>query len=468
MPTGTSSPAPRSTRAKPTAKRSTSTVAGIGVTARSRGPHEVADAVRLHPLRILSVLEHGAERRPHRAFVEGGASERGERHRPVDRLRDARAACTARARAPTRRRPPPDEPRSRTPRARAAARSRPRARSPDGRPSGRGSGASSASCTSRVRFDVITTSGGTCGAERAELGHRDRVVRQHLEQEGLELVVGAVDLVDQEDRRRPLAVVDRLQQRPPHQEALGVELVFERVGGCVRADLARGLGRAQVQQLAGVVPLVHGLRDVEALVALQAQQLAPGPAGEHLGHLGLADSRFAFEQQRPVQRLREEDRRREALIGQVVVRGERIAHIVDGLGRVLRRCSHHLQRRLSATFRGNGGGSDGPRLERQAGGRRGCVDGSRLRVCRGARRRRRSRRDLRPRQGPHRRGRGQDRPERDAPRRGCLDDRRCDRVRRGRAGSARRARRPRDERRRTSARRLRLDSPRRVRRPRSS
>ena len=117
------------------------------------------------------------------------------------------------------------------------------------------------------------------GAERAELGHRDRVVGQHLEQERLELVVGAVDLVDQEDRRRPLAVVDRLQQRPAHEEALGVELVFERVGRRVGADLAGGLGRAQVQQLAGVVPLVHGLRGVEALVALQAQQVAARSSG---------------------------------------------------------------------------------------------------------------------------------------------------------------------------------------------
>jgi hypothetical protein len=40
------------------------------------------------------------------------------------------------------------------------------------------------------------------GAERAELGHRDRIVRKHFEQKGLELVVCAVDLVDEEDRRR--------------------------------------------------------------------------------------------------------------------------------------------------------------------------------------------------------------------------------------------------------------------------
>ena len=38
-------------------------------------------------------------------------------------------------------------------------------------------------------------------ADRAEFRNRDREVRQELEQERLELIVGAVDLVDQEDDR---------------------------------------------------------------------------------------------------------------------------------------------------------------------------------------------------------------------------------------------------------------------------
>ena len=87
-----------------------------------------------------------------------------------------------------------------------------------------------ASCTSRVRFDVMITIGGVGGAERAQLGHRDRVVGQHLEQERLELVVGPVDLVDEQHRRRALAVVDGPQQRAAHEEALGVQLVLELVG----------------------------------------------------------------------------------------------------------------------------------------------------------------------------------------------------------------------------------------------
>ena len=95
----------------------------------------------------------------------------------------------------------------------------------------------------------------------------------------------------------PSPVVDGPQQRPAHEEPLGVELVLQLVGAGA-GRLAGGLGGAQVEQLAGVVPLVDGLGDVDALVALQADQLAAGPAGQHLGHLGLADAGLALEQQR--------------------------------------------------------------------------------------------------------------------------------------------------------------------------
>ena len=59
----------------------------------------------------------------------------------------------------------------------------------------------SASDSSRVPLDVITTSGRRVGAHRAELGNRQLEVRQQLQQIGLEGLVGAVDLVDQQHRR---------------------------------------------------------------------------------------------------------------------------------------------------------------------------------------------------------------------------------------------------------------------------
>ena len=77
-----------------------------------------------------------------------------------------------------------------------------------------------------------------------QLGNRDLVVGEHLEQERLELVVGPVDLVDQQDRRRPLAVVDGPQQRAAHEEALGVQLVLQRVGGGAGGGAGRPRRRA--------------------------------------------------------------------------------------------------------------------------------------------------------------------------------------------------------------------------------
>ena len=55
--------------------------------------------------------------------------------------------------------------------------------------------------------------------------------------------------------------------------------------------MSRSDMRPDVQQLAGVVPLVHRLVGVDALVALQPDQLAAEHRGERLGDLGLADAR---------------------------------------------------------------------------------------------------------------------------------------------------------------------------------
>ena len=47
---------------------------------------------------------------------------------------------------------------------------------------------------------------------------------EELEQQRLELVVGPVDLVDQQHRRRRAAVPDRLQDRALLQELLGEQV----------------------------------------------------------------------------------------------------------------------------------------------------------------------------------------------------------------------------------------------------
>ncbi len=164
------------------------------------------------------------------------------------------------------------------------------------------------------------------GRERAELGDGDRVIGQHFQQEGLELVVGPVDLVDEQHGHRSFAMGDGPQQWPPHQEALRIQLVFG-FGG--RAD---GLGRSEMQELAGVVPFVDGLGHIDAFVTLQPQQLTARPSRQHLGHFGLAHAGFAFEQQRAAQCDREEDHRSQAFVGQIAVGPQGGAHFVYGRG----------------------------------------------------------------------------------------------------------------------------------------
>ena len=126
----------------------------------------------------------------------------------------------------------------------------------------------SASWISRVRLLVISVIGGCVGLHRAELGDGDLVLGQHLEQEGLEGLVGAVELVDQQ-HRRPRAGVERLQQRRARS---GCAREYRSARQLLAVDVVRGFGQADLEHLPRVVPLVGGLRHVQALVALQADQ----------------------------------------------------------------------------------------------------------------------------------------------------------------------------------------------------
>ena len=65
------------------------------------------------------------------------------------------------------------------------------------------------------------------GLDRAEFRDRDLEVGEHFEQERLERLVGAVEFVDQQHRRAGGVGLERLQQRPLDQEALGEDVVLE-------------------------------------------------------------------------------------------------------------------------------------------------------------------------------------------------------------------------------------------------
>ena len=79
------------------------------------------------------------------------------------------------------------------------------------------------------------------------------------------MFVGAVDLIDQQDRRQRARMLDGAEQRPLDQVVPAEQVVRTQ-----RVTL--GLGQPDRQQLARVVPFVGGLGDVDALVALQSDQ----------------------------------------------------------------------------------------------------------------------------------------------------------------------------------------------------
>ena len=110
-------------------------------------------------------------------------------------------------------------------------------------------------------------------------------------------------------------MLERLQQRPAQQEAAREQLAL--------VDAA--LGGAQREQLARVVPVVERLVDVDALVALQADEARAGRAGERLGHLRLAHARLALDEQRQAELAGEEHRDGQRAVGEVALLAQRLA-----------------------------------------------------------------------------------------------------------------------------------------------
>src|SRR3954447_21686916 len=155
----------------------------------------------------------------------------------------------------------------------------------------------------------------TLGPYGPQLRDGDGELGEDLQQERLELVVGTVDLVDEQHRRHRAVVLERLQERPAHQKLPGVELVLE--AGPVLGH-AKGLCRADVQELPRVVPLVDRLVHVYALVALEPDERRFEDAREYLRHLRLADPGLAFQEERAAELEGEEDRGGQALVRQVV------------------------------------------------------------------------------------------------------------------------------------------------------
>ena len=195
---------------------------------------------------------------------------------------------------------------------------------------------------------MSTTIGGVAARDGAELGDGHLVGRQHLQQERLELVVGAVDLVDEQHRRR---LAQRAEHRPGEQEPLVEERLLRRVGVGDRSA-AGGLEGAQVQDLPREVPVVERLGRVDALVALQPDQRQVQRLGEGLGQGGLAGARLALQQQGPLHGEREVPDRGERVVAEVAGLAEALGQVVGRAegGRLHGTSIHHGTTAVTAPF----------------------------------------------------------------------------------------------------------------------
>ena len=109
--------------------------------------------------------------------------------------------------------------------------------------------------------------------------------------------------------------IDRLEQRTLEQEALVIQIA-------PRGRLEQSSGRLeqpQLQQLPGVVPLVHGMGDVEPFVALKPDEVGIERRGRGRRQRRLADAGLSFQKEGLAQAKREEQRHGQPAVGHVVV-----------------------------------------------------------------------------------------------------------------------------------------------------
>src|SRR5947209_6195780 len=128
--------------------------------------------------------------------------------------------------------------------------------------------------------------------DRPDLRDGDLEIGEYLEEKGFELVVDAVELVEEQNGRTAVcAGLERLQYRTFDQKSRA-----EDIGEVL--TLAARLGQPDRHDLLRVVPLVDGVRDVDPLVALQPNKRCIEQISQDFGHFRLAYARLAFEEQR--------------------------------------------------------------------------------------------------------------------------------------------------------------------------
>ena len=122
--------------------------------------------------------------------------------------------------------------------------------------------------------------------------------------------------------------LERLQQRPLDQEAVGEHIVLQPLA----VGIAFGFAEPNRDHLRGVIPFIDRGRNVEPFVALQPDQPPSERLRQHLGDLGLADAGLALEKQRPAHLESQKQHGRERPVADIMAGGEQRQRVVDGGG----------------------------------------------------------------------------------------------------------------------------------------
>jgi hypothetical protein len=157
----------------------------------------------------------------------------------------------------------------------------------------------------------------------SELGNGDLELGQQFQKESFEFFVSSVDFVDQQNRRPRPPRIDGLEQWPLDQERFTVECTV-RAGPVERV---RGVEDPQLEQLSWIIPLVQRVADVEPFIALQADEIGTKRGCDSRGKRRLPDPRFSLEEQRAFQAKGQEQRDREAAVGDIVLVGQALLKI---------------------------------------------------------------------------------------------------------------------------------------------
>ncbi len=176
----------------------------------------------------------------------------------------------------------------------------------------------SASCSSRVRFEVRITA----GRRRALIVPISGIVIWKSESTSSRNASNS-------SSARSISSISSTTGSSESIASSSARRIRKRFEKSSSSETLPSCAARRCEELARVVPLVHGVRDVEPLVALQPDQARVRGARERLGRLGLADAGLALEQEWFLERQREEERGRETAVRQVVGGAQRLLQLVD-------------------------------------------------------------------------------------------------------------------------------------------